>query len=317
MAQRLLFHIGGIIAAGAGVIGVPANLGAGRGLRGVVHDVMPQRLLHGIGRVVAAEAGIVGIPADDGAGRGSPGVVGELVLQRLLFNIGGVGTAGAGHVSVPALFGAGGFLCVMLHQIVGVGVNLAVVTLAHSAVGRVGAGRGGGLRVVCGCPIDRMPAASIGDLCRVLGLGGLCIAGRGRAYMGIGVRTAVAALAHSAVGRRLAGRGGGFRVVCGCSINRMPTAAVFDLLRVLGLGGLCIAGRGRACMGIGVRTAVAALAHSAVGRRLAGGGGGFGVGLGRSFDRMRAVAVGRRRRVLGLGGLCVGGRGRANVVVRV
>ena len=41
--------------------------------------------------------------------------------------------------------------------------------------------------VVCGFPVNRMLAVSIGDLCRVLGLGGLFIRGRGRANVVVGV----------------------------------------------------------------------------------------------------------------------------------
>ena len=214
MSQRGLLHIGGVVAAGAGFVSVPADFGAGGSLRVVAHAFMSQGGQLRIGRVVAAGTGLVGIPADGSAG---------------------------------------GSLRVMLHQIVGVRVSAAVAALAHSTVGRSGAGRSGGFRVVCGFSIDRMPAASIGDLCRVLGLRGLYIRGRCLANVVVRVGAAVAALAHSTVGRSGAGRGGGWRVGLGRSRLQFSTAVVEHMWLVLGLGDSYVYGPGLANVGVGVR----------------------------------------------------------------
>ena len=80
MSQRGQLHIGGIVAAGAGIVGFPADLGAGSGLAGMVGQaVSPVGQLH-IGGVVAAGAGIIGLPADFRAGRGLGLVVDQVVV---------------------------------------------------------------------------------------------------------------------------------------------------------------------------------------------------------------------------------------------
>ena len=78
--QRGQLHISGVIAAGAGIIGFPADLGAGGRLGGVMGQaVSPVGQLH-IGGVVAAGAGIIGLPADLRAGSGLGGMVDQVVV---------------------------------------------------------------------------------------------------------------------------------------------------------------------------------------------------------------------------------------------
>ena len=80
MPQRGKLHIGGIVAAGAGVVGLPADLGAGGRLGGVMGQaVSTVGQLH-IGGVVAAGAGIIGLPSDFRAGRGLGLVVDQVVV---------------------------------------------------------------------------------------------------------------------------------------------------------------------------------------------------------------------------------------------
>ncbi len=170
---------------GSGVLAVPQ---AGRAVRavGVGRPLTVPVAQRGNDRipvaVPAAGAGIGGV-ALRSAGRGRGLFRYAVVAQCRDLLIGGVGAAlaGAGLVGLPADFRAGRGLRVVGFEVVGVGVNLAVVALAHSAVGRGDAGGGGGFRVVCGFPVNHMTAASIGDLCRVLGLGGFHMGGCGRA----------------------------------------------------------------------------------------------------------------------------------------
>ena len=411
VAQRSLLRIGGVIAAGAGLVGAPADFGAGRGLGGVVQQIVAQGSLLRIGGVVAAGAGHVGIPAGFGAAGGLCGVAYQIVAQGSLLNISGVIAAGTAHVGAPAGFGAGRGLRGMAHQVMGVRVGFAVVAPAHLAVGpggagggpgfrvgriqlvghmvftdpimllavaavpppasptvggrvgravvapahlavgRHGAGGGDGLRVVFGVRADGRIAALADQIYRVLGIGDFLIRGRGRAYVLVGVGVAVVAPANPAVGRSGAGGGGGFRVVgivlvagivfAGLIVPRAVAAVLPDtipfvpqrgLLHIGGVGaagaghvsvpadfgaggGLCVMAHQR--MGIRVGLAVAALARIAVGCFGAGGGGGWRVGLGRSLSRLSTAVVVHRWRVLGFGGLCIGGRGWANVVGRV
>ena len=122
---------------------------------------MPQRGLLRIGGVVAAAAGLIGVPADFGAGGRLRVVLHRVMPQRLLLHVGGVIAAGAGFVSVPADCGAGGSLCVVVLQIVGIWVGVAVVAIAVSAVGRSGAGRGGGWRVGLGRSLNQFSTAVV------------------------------------------------------------------------------------------------------------------------------------------------------------
>ena len=162
------------------------------------------------------------------------------MVQRGLLHIGGIVAAGAGFVSVPADFRAGRGLRVMLHQIVGVRVGFAVAALALGAVGRSGAGRGGGLRVVCRCPIDRMLAVSIGDLCRVLGLGGFHIGSRGLADMVVGCEVAERCRALRAYRPRGTSSRGVFAVTLLICLDFPMAALTDDCHLVLGVRDICI-----------------------------------------------------------------------------
>ena len=119
------FHLGGIIAAGAGIVFIPANFGAGGRLRVVVHQIVFQRRQLHLGGVITAGAGIVFLPAGLGAGGRFGVVVHQLVFQRRDFHLGGVSAALAlaGVIFLPANFGAGGRLGVVVHQVVVVRVR--------------------------------------------------------------------------------------------------------------------------------------------------------------------------------------------------
>ena len=85
MPQCGQLHIGGVVAAGAGIVGFPANFHAGSGLRGVVGQAMAGSGNFRVGGVAAALAlaGFIGIPAGLGAGGGFGCVVLEVVVVRV------------------------------------------------------------------------------------------------------------------------------------------------------------------------------------------------------------------------------------------
>ena len=114
------FHLGGVIAAGAGIVFIPANFGAGGGFGIVVYQIVFQRRQFHLGGVVAAGAGIVFVPADFGAGGRLRIVMYQIVFQRRELHLGGVSAALtlAGVIFLPANFGAGGRFCVVVHQVV-------------------------------------------------------------------------------------------------------------------------------------------------------------------------------------------------------
>ena len=79
------FHLSGVIAAGAGIVFLPANLGAGGGLGIVVHQLVFQRRDFHLGGVSAALAlaGVIFIPANFGAGGRLGVVVHQVVVVRV------------------------------------------------------------------------------------------------------------------------------------------------------------------------------------------------------------------------------------------
>ena len=85
MPQRGQLHIGGVAAAGAGIVGFPAGLRAGSGLGGVMGQAMAGGGNFRVGGVAAplARAGFIGFPAGLGAGGGFGGVVLEVVVVRV------------------------------------------------------------------------------------------------------------------------------------------------------------------------------------------------------------------------------------------
>ena len=101
MALRGLLHIGGVIAAGAGIVGVPADGRAGGGLCVVTHTVMALRGLLHIGGVIAAGAGLVSVPADGGAG-------GSLCFMLHLV-VGGIAVVALASTAVGRRLAGGGF----------------------------------------------------------------------------------------------------------------------------------------------------------------------------------------------------------------
>ena len=70
MFQRGQFRIGGMVAAGAGFVSIPAGFRTGGSLRVVIHQSMVQCGHLCIGGIVAAGAGFVSIPADFRTGGG-------------------------------------------------------------------------------------------------------------------------------------------------------------------------------------------------------------------------------------------------------
>ena len=135
MVQCGQLRIGGIIAAGAGFVSVPALFCAGGGFCFVVHKIMVQCGQLRIGGIIAAGAGVVSVPALFRAGGGFCCVLLQIMLCGQLF-AGGIAAADAAVVSVPADFRTGGGFCCVLHQVV-----TAVVTPsasgAHSRTGAV------------------------------------------------------------------------------------------------------------------------------------------------------------------------------------
>ena len=109
-----------IRAAGAGVQGVAVVLAGARD--DLILIIMSQRGQLHIGGVVAVGAGIIGFPADFGAGSGLGGVMGQAMAGSGNFRVGGVAAplALAGLIGSPAGIGAGGGLgCVALDVVVG------------------------------------------------------------------------------------------------------------------------------------------------------------------------------------------------------
>ena len=94
-----------------------------------------------IGGVVAAGTGVVSIPADFRTGRGFCCVLLQIMVQcgQLLIG-GGIVTTGAGFVSVPADFRTAGGFCIVMHQIVIIWVFFAVFRAAFFAGFAFGAG---------------------------------------------------------------------------------------------------------------------------------------------------------------------------------
>ena len=144
--QCVHFLIGGIIAALAGVVGFPANLGAGGSLGLVMRQVVVVRidgqLL--IGGVIAAFAGLIGLPARLCAG-GLFAIVEVRQMAAIRYQIVGVPIAAAlalaGVVRRPAVLGAGRGLGLDRHRVVVIRVYIA----AFKGIRRMMAALGTGL----------------------------------------------------------------------------------------------------------------------------------------------------------------------------
>ena len=83
----------------------------------MVHQIMSKRRNLLVGAVIAAGAGVVGIPADFRTGCHLRIVMDKVMPQSRNLLVGTVITAGTGIVGFPAHFCAGSCLCVMVHQI--------------------------------------------------------------------------------------------------------------------------------------------------------------------------------------------------------
>ena len=125
MIQRGQLFAGGIVAAGAGFVSIPADFRTGRGFCCVLLQIMVQRGQFRIGGMVAAGAGIVS-PALFCAGGGLRYVTHQIMVQCGQLFAGGIAAADAAVVSVPADFRTGGGFCCVLHQIMVIWVFFAV-----------------------------------------------------------------------------------------------------------------------------------------------------------------------------------------------
>ena len=138
VVQYGLLCIGGVIAARAGHIGIPADFGAGGCLCLVSNFVMAQGGLLCIGGVVAARAGYVGIPADFGTS-GCLCLVGNFVMaQGGLLHVGAAVAARAAHISIPADFRASGILCLVGNFVMTQGGLLCVGGVIAARAGHIG-----------------------------------------------------------------------------------------------------------------------------------------------------------------------------------
>ena len=118
MVQCGQLFAGGIVAAGAGFVSIPADFRTGGSLRCVLLQSMVQCGQLFAGSIVAARAGFVSIPADCRTGRGFCCVLLQIMIQRGQLCAGGIAAAQAGTGIVsPALFCAGGGLRYVTHQI--------------------------------------------------------------------------------------------------------------------------------------------------------------------------------------------------------
>ena len=141
MVQCGQLFAGGIVAAGAGFVSIPADFRTGRGLRFVLLQSMVQCGQLFAGSIVAARAGFVSIPADFRTGRGFCCVLLQIMIQRGQLCIGGIVAAGAGVVSIPADFRTSGGFCCVLHQIMVIWVFFAVFPTTRLTDRFGGAGR--------------------------------------------------------------------------------------------------------------------------------------------------------------------------------
>ena len=96
----------------------------------MMHQIMLCRQLH-IGGIVAAGAGFVSVPALFRTGRSFCCVLLQIMVQRGLLCIGGIVAVFAGIVGVPALFRTGRGFCCVLHQSMVIGVFFAVFPTTH------------------------------------------------------------------------------------------------------------------------------------------------------------------------------------------
>ena len=126
MVQRGYLCAGGIIAAGAGFVSIPADFRTGRGFCCVLLQIMIQRGQLFAGGIVAAGAGFVSIPAGFRTGRSFCCVLLQSMVQCGQLFAGGIVAAGAGFVSIPADFRTSGGFCCVLHQIMVIWVFFAV-----------------------------------------------------------------------------------------------------------------------------------------------------------------------------------------------
>ena len=132
VTQSIDFHIGGVVAARAGLICIPTDLGTGSSLSLMLHFVVTQSIDFHIGGVVAARAGLICIPTDLGTSGSLCFMLYFVVTQSIDFLIGGVVAARAGHICIPADLGTSRSLCFMLYFVMAQSCNQFCTTYSTS-----------------------------------------------------------------------------------------------------------------------------------------------------------------------------------------
>ena len=161
-------RIGGIVAAGAGFVSIPAGFRTGRSFCCVLLQSMVQCGQLFAGGIVAAGAGFVSIPTLFRTGGDFCCVLLQIMVQRGQLCIGGIVAAGAGVVSIPADFRTGGGFCCMLLQSMVVWVFFAVFcTTRHTD--RFGAAGCCAAGTVCSINRVAVAARAAADVCAVAG----------------------------------------------------------------------------------------------------------------------------------------------------
>ena len=118
VAKRRNLFVGRVITARAGLVRLPADLGAGCGLSAVINVIVAEGIDLLIARIVAPSAGLVGFPSVGKTGSSLTLMVCVIVAEGVYFLIARVVTAGAGLVGLPAVGKAGRRLSLVVCVIV-------------------------------------------------------------------------------------------------------------------------------------------------------------------------------------------------------
>ena len=155
VAQCALFHIGGVVAAGAGHVGIPTNVGAGGGLFIMVYFVMAQSSHsflcndHLVAAVAVLACGLTG-----GSAGSSNSLINDFLVARCLFNhCAAFGDDAAGRALLAAFItigGAGDLNSIKLFDLVAGMLGRSLLALDGCRLGRSpslrkGSGVGGDL----------------------------------------------------------------------------------------------------------------------------------------------------------------------------
>ena len=140
VARRGDLHIGRVIAARAGLVGIPTDLLAGHGLCLMINVIMIQRGDFHVSRVITAltGTGFVSIPADLSTGHSLGGMRCLQVALCADLLIGRIVAARTGLVCIPADLFAGRSLSFVLHFIVAQRPDLLVRRVLTTGTGHIG-----------------------------------------------------------------------------------------------------------------------------------------------------------------------------------